>query len=371
MAKVVEAEETADFETAISACGFGVFNVIIIVCALPCLTSMVFSASVISYVMPTAECDLNLSVMDMGMLNAMTYSGMILSAIPWGFVSDTLGRRPVLIYGGFIDGIFVLCSALSQNSIQLMIFKFFDGLAICGPFAVVISYLAEFHGQKHRHYIMFLIGLCVSVGAMTLPLLAYLILPRHISFKLGAMKFHTWQVFLAILALPTFLSGLLHIFLPESPKFLMAHGYYSKALECFQRIYAMNKRTSRKAYPIKSVSDVKPEQMEENQLSVMQRCRKAKFIFCEGLKQLKPMCKCPYLGVSIHVYLLHFCQIMCVNSIRLWMPKIFATMHAFEVREYADRSMCAVLKHNSEMNFTKEQKSQECDIVASTTRILH
>lgn len=75
MAKVVEAEETADFETAISACGFGVFNVIIIVCALPCLTSMVFSASVISYVMPTAECDLNLSVMDMGILNAMTYSG--------------------------------------------------------------------------------------------------------------------------------------------------------------------------------------------------------------------------------------------------------------------------------------------------------
>lgn len=75
MAKVVAAEETADFETAISACGFGIFNVIVVFCALMCLTAMVFSSSVISYVMPTAECHLNLSVMDMGMLNAMTYSG--------------------------------------------------------------------------------------------------------------------------------------------------------------------------------------------------------------------------------------------------------------------------------------------------------
>lgn len=75
MAKAAEPDETADFERAISECGFGLFNVIILICALPCLTAMVFSASVISYVMPTAQCDLNLSVMDMGMLNAVTYAG--------------------------------------------------------------------------------------------------------------------------------------------------------------------------------------------------------------------------------------------------------------------------------------------------------
>ncbi|XP_023173606.1 synaptic vesicle glycoprotein 2B isoform X2 [Drosophila hydei] len=285
---------------------------------------------------------------------------MILSAIPWGFISDTMGRRSVLIIGGFVDGIFVLCSALSQNSIQLMIFKFFDGLIICGPFAVVVSYLAEFHGQKHRHYIMFFVGLIISIGAVTLPLIAYLLLPLHIYFKLGNMKFHTWQVFFAISAIPSFLSGLLHIFLPESPKFLMAQGYYNKALKSFQRIYAINKRKSRESYPIKTLIDAVPERMEEE--TVKRKCWRAKFIFFEGLKQLKPMWSCPYLGVAIHVYLLHFCQIMCVNSVRLWMPNIFATIHTLEVKGYSDRSMCAVLKHDTQLNFTKEEKNQECDI---------
>lgn len=52
-----------------------------------------------------------------------------------------------------------------------------------------------------------------------------------------------------------------------------------------------------------------------------------------------------------------------VNSVRLWMPNIFATIHTLEVKGYSDRSMCAVLKHDTQLNFTKEEKNQECDIV--------
>lgn len=133
---------------------------------------------------------------------------MIISAVPWGFVADTMGRRLVLITGGWIDGICVLCSALSQNSSQLMLFKFFDGLvwvssqshilclskrflilcSICGPFAVVVSYLAEFHGRQHRHYIMLFVGLSISIGALTLPTMAYFLLPVHIYFTVGTLR---------------------------------------------------------------------------------------------------------------------------------------------------------------------------------------
>jgi len=52
---------------------------------------------------------------------------MIISAVPWGFIADTIGRRPVLISGGWLDGFFVLCASFSQDTAQLMAFKFFDG----------------------------------------------------------------------------------------------------------------------------------------------------------------------------------------------------------------------------------------------------
>nr|XP_017104209.2 synaptic vesicle glycoprotein 2A isoform X3 [Drosophila bipectinata] len=180
-------EEAVDFETAIAECGFGLFNVFILFSAAPCLAAMVFSASALSYVMPSAECDLNLTLVQKGMLNAATYGGMILSAVPWGFMADTFGRRPVLISGGWLDGIFILCAALSQSTLHLMIFKFLDGLIICGPFAVVVSYLAEFHGKKHRPYIMLFVGLAVSMGSMLLPFLAYILMPVSIYFKVGSL----------------------------------------------------------------------------------------------------------------------------------------------------------------------------------------
>ncbi|XP_030373084.1 synaptic vesicle glycoprotein 2B isoform X2 [Scaptodrosophila lebanonensis] len=351
-------DEPADFETAIEACGFGLFNVFIMCCAVPCLSAMVFSASTISYILPTAECDLNLSLVE---------KGMIISAIPWGFIADTMGRRLVLICGGWIDGIFVLCAALSQNPSQLMVFKFFDGFIICGPFAVVVSYLAEFHGKKHRPYIMLFVGLSVSMAALVLPLIAYFLLPLHLRFNSGPLHFHTWHIFVAVTAVPSFLSGFLHIFLPESPKFLMAQGNYNKALLALQRIYALNKHKSRDSYPVKKLTDDTPDRSEDldpkRRSSFQERYARAKMKFINGFKQLKPMFSSPYLTISLQVYFLHFCQIMSVNSVRLWLPQIFATMRQFEMQGINDTSMCAVLKHNSRTEpLDPIIQQEECDI---------
>ncbi|XP_037727424.1 synaptic vesicle glycoprotein 2C isoform X2 [Drosophila subpulchrella] len=360
------ADEAADFETAIAECGFGLFNVFILCSAVPCLTAMVFSASALSYVMPSAECDLDLSIVDKGMLHAVTYAGMIISAVPWGFIADTIGRRPVLISGGWLDGFFVLCASFSQDTAQLMAFKFFDGFIICGPFAVVVSYLAEFHGKKHRPYIMLFVGLCVSIGSMILPLLAYALMPVPIFFKVATLEFRTWQVFLAVSSVPSLLSGFLHIFLPESPKFLMSQGNYKKALDSFQRIYKLNKRKSKESYPVKRLTDSTPDRSADldgtgRTYTIKERFSRVKKKFIEGVRQLKPMFSKPYLAISLQVYCLHFCQIMCVNSVRLWLPQIFATMNAMESLGANDTSMCAVLEHNAmAVSMNEDDKRVEC-----------
>ncbi|XP_060649841.1 synaptic vesicle glycoprotein 2B isoform X2 [Drosophila nasuta] len=292
-------------------------------------------------------------------------TGMIISAIPWGFVADTMGRRLVLISGGWMDGLCVLCAALSQTSTQLMVFKFFDGFIVCGPFAVVVSNLVEFHGKKHRAFIMLFIGFSVALGALILTIVAYFLLPVHISFDVGTLHFHTWQIFLVLTSLPSLTSGFLHIFLPESPRFLMSQGNYRKALKSLQRIYAMNKRKSRDSYPITTLTDATPERDTTHDpsghQSLRERFARTNKKFVEGLQQLKPMFSSPYLALSGRIYCLHFCQVMCVNSIRLWLPQIFATMHTLEVHGVRDKSMCALLDHNSKRGPTKSLKV-ECDI---------
>lgn len=65
----------ADFETAITASGYGKFNVILYVIAAAAGWASVFETTTMSYVFPAAECDLNLSLSDKGLLNAVTYAG--------------------------------------------------------------------------------------------------------------------------------------------------------------------------------------------------------------------------------------------------------------------------------------------------------
>jgi len=74
---------------------------------------------------------------------------------------------------------------LSAKSIIILMSLY---ASICGPFAVVVSYLAEFHGKKHRPYIMLFVGLCVSIGSMILPLLAYALMPVPIFFKVATLE---------------------------------------------------------------------------------------------------------------------------------------------------------------------------------------
>lgn len=69
----------ADFEEAILQTGYGKFNIIVLLIVLPCCTSNVFDTTTMSIILPSAECDLNLSLQDKGMLNAITYMGEFVS----------------------------------------------------------------------------------------------------------------------------------------------------------------------------------------------------------------------------------------------------------------------------------------------------
>lgn len=65
----------ADFETAMEVAGFGTFNILLLICACPAAIATVAETSTMSFILPSAECDLKLTLLDKGLLNAITYAG--------------------------------------------------------------------------------------------------------------------------------------------------------------------------------------------------------------------------------------------------------------------------------------------------------
>jgi hypothetical protein len=50
--------------------------------------------------------------------------------------------------------------------------------SICGPFAVLMSYLSELHGLKYRSRIMMSTGIFFSLATIVLPSLAWATIPH-------------------------------------------------------------------------------------------------------------------------------------------------------------------------------------------------
>ncbi|KAJ8977734.1 hypothetical protein NQ317_019409 [Molorchus minor] len=194
--------DPATFEKAVVATGFGKFNVLLILLTLPPSFSKLFETASMSYVLPIAQCDLNLSLSDKGMLNAITFAGMITSGFVWGYLCDVSGRKKVMVFGYLLDGLFVLMASLSQNFNMLLISKFFGGLIINGPHSASTSYLSEFHASQYRARVQIARGIIASFGNIALPVLAWLILPQDLNFTIYEyIDVHSWNIFLFICSL--------------------------------------------------------------------------------------------------------------------------------------------------------------------------
>ncbi|KAH8381388.1 hypothetical protein KR093_003933, partial [Drosophila rubida] len=353
----------ADSDKAIVASGFGRFNIILLIFAIFATCANMFESTTMSYILPIAECDLHLTLTDKGVLNACAYAGMIISAIPWGYLADTKGRRNVLLYGYFCTCICVLGSALSQNFIMLVTFKFLGGLMVNGPAAVLFTYLTEMHGPKYRSHVLMAVGMITSATLLLLPVLAWAIFPRDWDFLLfGSLAIHSWQIFLFACALPSFISGLVLLVMPESPKFLISQGRNAEALQVLQKMYYMNTGKPKNTYPIKSLILEVPsrdaqkdeaiytiDSKSETTEPVKPSSRTLLESLRAGMLQMKPMFHKPLLGLALQIYIMQYSMFLGLNTIRLWLPQLFSSMADYEAEfdgQDVSATMCTILDYS-------------------------
>lgn len=82
----------------------------------------------IGFVMPQVKCDMIMSTTEQGLLNSISFLGIVVSSHFWGFMADTWGRRKVMqtsLLGGFV---FAYISAFSISPTMMIFFRFVVGL---------------------------------------------------------------------------------------------------------------------------------------------------------------------------------------------------------------------------------------------------
>lgn len=119
----------AGFEQAIELCGYGKFHyVLLAICGLVS-TSEEMDVISMSFILPSAQCDLNLNTKSKGWLNSIIFIGMMVGAYFWGSIADSVGRKKVLIVISFMNGFCIVASSFSQTFEWFMFFRFLNGAA--------------------------------------------------------------------------------------------------------------------------------------------------------------------------------------------------------------------------------------------------
>lgn len=218
-------------------------------------------------------------------------------------------------------------------------------MGICFP------YLGEFQPTRYREKILSWMEMFWTLGIILLPLIAWFIIPMKIDFTISAIgfKFHSWNLFVAICALPSILIAIWLFFFPESPKFLIEVGDTDEALDVLKDIYHMNTGRPHDEYPIKSLKEKErekglPDQSQPSLRSLsIRKPKHLKILLSEILEQSRTLCRAPHLKNTMLTCAIQFLLTASYYSLMIWFPELFYRFEEYEHENPSgDVSVCDV-----------------------------
>lgn len=119
--------EPVSFDDAITKCRFGLFNYVLIFLAGSLMASAFIELTSVNIILPIAQCDLDMTTSNKGILSAIGYVGVILSSHLWGFLADTKGRKETLIPSVMLAFTTTVVSSFVNSFWILVFLRFLNG----------------------------------------------------------------------------------------------------------------------------------------------------------------------------------------------------------------------------------------------------
>jgi MFS transporter, putative metabolite:H+ symporter len=153
--------------------------------------------------------------------------GTVMGSFVWGWMGDRLGRRPAILIAAMTFIATSICGSMPLFSLN-MVMCFIMGLGVGGMLPIMFTIMAETIPARHRGWLLVLIGGDVAGAYILTSWLASALVPTL-----------SWRI-LWLIGFPTgvFLI-LLNRWIPESPRFLLAHGRTDEAAAIMKRYGAV------------------------------------------------------------------------------------------------------------------------------------
>jgi MFS family permease len=170
------------------------------------------------------EHTLHLSSEQIGIVASCYVAGAVLGAIVFGWLTDRFGRRTMFYITLMIYLGGVLLTAVSWGMASFAIFRFITGLGIGGEYAAINSAIDELIPARLRGRIDLIVNGSYWIGAgMGAAATILLLNPSMLPVDLG------WRLGFGIGGLLGLTILILRRHVPESPRWLVTHGYEKAA----------------------------------------------------------------------------------------------------------------------------------------------
>ncbi|WVZ58737.1 hypothetical protein U9M48_008977 [Paspalum notatum var. saurae] len=221
--------ETYTTDDALTAMGFGRFQALVLVYAGTGWLADSMELMLLSFVGPLVRQQWDVSPQYESLLSSVVFTGMLIGACSWGYISDKYGRRTALLFSIVLTTGAGFVSALSPNYRSLLAFRFLVGVGVGGTH-VFSSWFLEFVPAKNRGAWMIVFSVFWTIGTIMEASLAWVVLSGL-----------SWRWLLAFTALPCSVLLLLFVIAPESPRYLCVQNRMSDATHVLERMAKTNR----------------------------------------------------------------------------------------------------------------------------------
>lgn len=147
-----------------------------------------------------------------GILESSFFIAQFMACIPWGSLSDKIGRRPVLLYTSLGSALALLGFGFAPTFILALCSRILSGI-LDGSIGIIKTYLGEILDKSNKSNGFSLISFSFGISNIVAPMLGGLLINRW-----DAYPFALPSIVGTIVGICGFLAGLLY--LPETQVFL-------------------------------------------------------------------------------------------------------------------------------------------------------
>ena len=172
----------------------------------------------IAFILPVLAKEWGLAPGQMGLIGSIGLIGMALGAVVSGTAADRMGRKKVFTITVLIYSIASAFCALSWSYESLLIFRFLVGFGLGGELPVAATLVSEYAPSRVRGRFIVLLESFWGLGWIAAACIAYFFIPVY-----------GWRMAFLIGALPALYVCLIRLHMPESVRYLLAHGRVTEA----------------------------------------------------------------------------------------------------------------------------------------------